>query len=502
MNKKALFFASVAALALAACNKSEVSAPDVTAEAQKGDVALNFGAYLGRGVATKSGLGGILDNDGSSGLEGANLPEQGFGVFAYYNDGEPYSETSKPDFMYNTKVSSDDSGTTWTYSPLRYWPNEFGNNAISEDVDRLSFFAYAPYVPVNPKTGVVVEGAGIVYDKDGGIVGMTRNSDSGDPFVKYIVSFDTYKSVDLCWGVATSDFDATVDGATFNDVEADNPYINVVKPTVTSKIDFRFRHALAALNIQIDADFDETDHSDSDATDAYSSEDFLANTRIYVRSVSFEGFTTKGALNLNSSWEDSDGSRTPQWADLGCTGILSEEPVSVYDGRRDGKEGRNAADVKTESPLGLNEQLIQRNPYTTTLAADGLSYSAFNADNKGVTHELTNLFALSDPTDADEIAAPIFVIPTGSDLVMNIVYDVETADPTLAGYLSDGVTHGVSVQNAISKSITANGTSLVLEAGKKYTIKMHLGMTSVKFTAEVENWDDQTEEEYWHPINS
>ena len=495
MKKRVFLYASVAALALAACNKSEVSAPQTTANAPKGEAALDFGAYLGRGTATKSGVGGILDNDGSAGLEGANLPEAGFGVFAYYNDGEPYSETSKPDFMYNTKVSSADGGSTWTYSPLRYWPNEYGNNAISEDVDRLSFFAYAPFVTANPKTGVVLD------DKESGIVGMTRNSDSGDPFVKYVVSFDTHKSVDLCWGVAASDFTEVVDGAP-NDVAENNPYINVVKPKVGTKIDFRFRHALAALNVQIDADFDVTDHADDDITDNDSGEDYLAHTRIYVRSVSFEGFTTKGALNLNSSWEDADGGRTPQWADLGCTGILSEEPIFIYDGRRDGKEGRDASDVKTETPVGLNEQLIQRNPYTTTLAADGLSYDSFDAVNAGVTPELTNLFALTDPTDPDEIGAPVFVIPTGSDLVINLVYDVETADPTLAGYLSDGVTHGVSVQNAITKSITVNGSSLMLEAGKKYTIKLHLGMTSVKFDAAVEDWDQQGDEDYWHPINS
>ena len=60
----------------------------------------------------------------------AELANKGFGVFAYYA-----KET--PDFMNNTKVYSTNGGTKWTYSPVKYWPNNKN--------DKLSFFAYAPY---------------------------------------------------------------------------------------------------------------------------------------------------------------------------------------------------------------------------------------------------------------------------------------------------------------------------------------------------------------------
>jgi len=506
MNKKLLLLIGLAAMTLASCNKTETVAPTTESQVKDGQIALNFGAYTNRGIATRSGVGGILTTDGSEGLNSASLKEKGFGVFAYYNNGELYNEMSKPDFMYNTQVEYD-TNNQWTYSPLRYWPNEFGSNAVSEDVDRLTFFAYAPWVYANPGTGVVADrGSDADYNKSTGIIGMTRNSATGDPFIKYAVDFDVYKTVDLCWGVAYEDMTDVVTGGEQWEVKEDNPFLNVVKPATDTRIKFKFRHALAALNIKIDADFDETRHSESDETDADSGEGFLENTRIYVRSVSFEGFALKGALNLNSSWEDTDDGRTPKWADLGCTGILSEEPVTIYDGRRDGKEGRDAENVKTESPLGLNQQLIQYKPYAYSgISSDQKKYEGFTTvevDRLGVTHKTTNLFAVQDPTDADQIDAPVFVIPTGGDLKITIVYDVETADPNLSGYLSDGQTHGVSVQNAITKEITIGDDPFKLEAGKKYAITLHLGMTSVKFDAEVEAWDDENADESWHPINS
>lgn len=41
-----------------------------------------------------------------------------------------------------------------------------------------------------------------------------------------------------------------------------------------------------------------------------------------------------------------------------------------------------------------------------------------------------------------------------------------------------------------------------LESGKRYTLKLHLGMNSVKFDAEVSSWTDSTTEgEAWLPGN-
>ncbi len=382
---------------------------------------------------------------------------------------------AKPDFMYNQAVTWDAGTNLWTYSPLRYWPNEFGQNAESEEIDRLTFFAYAPWVRVTPATGILTSD----YDNSTpekstatGIIGMSRNTSSGAPLIKYASSMDATKCVDLCWGVAAEDFTSSVDG-TNNTVAKGKPYLDVIKPGVNDKIFFDFKHALAALNVQIDADVDDDDHNHPNEVDEF--------TRIYVRSITFEGFTTTGALDLNSDYTVSV---TPNWFDLTGNNKLSLEPITIYDGRRDGKEGVETAVAKNESPADLNPVIVQANPYTTTLDGDNYQFASLTSVTAGVTKTAVNLFKSVAAGD------PIYVIPTEENVKVTIVYDVETADNTLPGYLSDGKTHGTSVQNAITNSITlASGGDMKLDSGKKYIIKLHLGMTSVKFDAKVTGWD-------------
>ena len=69
-------------------------------------------------------------------LNTANLTT--IGVFAYLTDGDFDQSTATPGFMFNQKVERAGNGSPWTYSPVKYWSNN--------TTDRLSFFAYAPYV--------------------------------------------------------------------------------------------------------------------------------------------------------------------------------------------------------------------------------------------------------------------------------------------------------------------------------------------------------------------
>ena len=474
--RKKICYLGVLAAVLASCTAKESLAPEtpeVAPVAKADPVLLDFGAYVNRGIATKAGAVGVLQyNQGET-----QLIQTGFGVFAYYNNGELYNDMARPDFMYNQEITYD--GANWVYSPLRYWPNEFGSNAESEEVDRLSFFAYAPWVKVTPSTGILL---GYTDAEDDpaqstatGIIGMSRNTASGSPLIKYASSLDATKCVDLCWGVAADNFSSSVDGDN-NGVQAGKPYIDVIKPKVGDKIKFDFKHALAALNVQIDAVMDAEKQEESDELDAF--------THIYVRSVTFEGFTTKGALDLNS--EHSATSTTPNWFDLAGSGKLSLEPITVYDGRRDGKEGVATAEAKNETPAELNPQIVQSEAYDVTMDNEGFQFAAVtNSAHPGVQKNPVNLFKSNNLTN------PVYVIPTEETIKVTIVYDVETGDNTLPGYLSDGQTHGTSVESAITKEITlANGEPMKLDAGKKYTIKLHLGMTSVKFDADVTDWGE------------
>ena len=446
MNRFFLFFALMALLASCDLNMESVE----KSEPGKGSdpAAIDFGVYVNRGTSTKAGWGGNLTTDTLKNYAG------GFGVFSYFGNGAMYNETSKPDFMYNQQVTFETptgSNGVWIYSPIKYWPNEFGDAASSQGADRLTFFAYAPYVKVAPATGLVVlEDTDPEEAAETGIVGMTRNISAGDPQVRYRVNFKPGAGVDLCWGVAAAEFKSSVDGEK-NDVKAGEPFINVIKPKTGDRLQFEFNHALSQLNVQIKTDSDVA--SDPD-------------TKIYVRSVTFTGFATAGSLNLNSK------KGNPVWYDISGTGRLRRDPVTVYDGRTDGLEGVTSAVDAGETPAGLNPDIVQSKPYSGT-------------PTPGVTGEAVNLF------DNDSKDAPVLVIPqSGVPMTVNIVYDVETKDANLAGCLSDGVTPGISVENSITKTVQFNTTANYLEPGKKYVLNLSLGLTSVKFDALVASWDN------------
>ena len=397
------FFIVLAFALLASCS-TLVDLDDAGKEQGKASpVAVGFEAYVTR--ATKAGQTGDLTTD--------ILKTTGFGVLGYASNGIPFNERLTPDFMYNQPVTC--PAGVWTYEPVKYWPNE--------ENDRVSFFAYAPFVEVTPSTGLVTA------DGESGILAMSHYLAEGDPQVWYRTTLTPGKDVDLCWGL---------------------PFLNQAKQKTNERLQFEFHHALSQLNVQIDANIDVPSQT---------------TTRIYVRSVTFTGFMTQGALNLNSSDE-------PIWDDISGKERPRREPVTVTDGRIDGEEGRQGAVDVNEKLARLNPLIIQTKPYDA-LEIDGVKETA------------ANLFGKADAT------VPVLVVPlAGTPMSVTIVYDVETVDNGL-GLLSDGVTHGLSIENRITRQILLdNGDPLSLEAGKKYVVRLHLGLTSVQFNASVSEWNN------------
>ena len=506
---KRLFLLAATAAMLAACSQTnELDSLEQNKDA--GPEAVNFEVYT---PVTRAGMAGQLSTDGTvGGTYKASLQSTGFGVFSYYSDNEQYSVYLKPNFMYNQEVKY--SSSKWVYEPAKYWPNEFGVDAASEDVDYLSFFAYAPYVKFVPSSGAVdvsdVQNAtsGTLYGFDmttqegkdqaidflqkKNIIGATRNTSTGDPMIKYAVDWDPATSVDLVWGVASDAVNYKTIANLTTMVDKGKPYINLLKMKNNDKVKFLMCHALSWLNVQIDADFNSEGTSstvhgtDQDFTDAH--------TKIWVRSITFDGFAAQGALNLNNESVTDLGSGVvglAKWMDISGANELETGSVTIYDGRKDGSEGVESNEATSEKPHTLNPQLVQTkqyktdpNPYTGTLTE--------GANHTGVTKTLQNLFNSTSATDQ------IYVIPTSEKVNVTIVYDVETADSNLATYLSDGQTRGSSIQNRITKRDVFTGK---LEAGKKYTLKLHLGMTDVKFEATVEAWGNGGEQNSNLPYN-
>lgn len=429
--KQKFFMGSLAVLALmASCSSSNDDLNGGTTP-KDSNVPLTFSSYLGKTVTSRAGATGTITTDGAGNT--TSLQTEGFGLFATYTDNATYTAATGPNFMYNTKVS----GADWTYSPLRYWPNETGtdgNGATSEGTDRLTFFAYAPYVEATASTGAVT-------DATEGITALTSNAATTDPKVTYVVAATPEKSVDLLWGVVPTGTTAwsNVSGTDVALTEG-LPYLNLIKPNTTQKVNFNFRHALAKLGLKVVGAFDAVTGGTKDA-----------GTKITVASVTIEGtgFKKTAVLNLNNATANE-----PLWEAVEGAGDIT----------------------LTVSDANLNSK-IKDSGKDEAQTVDGVTETA---------QDLLN----SDATSAQKA---FMIIPSSAadkSLKVTIDYYVNTTDASLAkGYSR--------VENKITKTITG----FAPEAGKNYTLLLSLGMTSVKVTATVADWADGSSTQVDLPIN-
>lgn len=225
---------ALAALTFVGCAKDEVKSSV--------DNAIEFGTYLGRDAQTK---GSVFDTE--------DMKTQGFGVFAYYTNDAQYSAAATPNFMYNEKVTY--AGNTWTYAPVKYWPNEA--------TDYVSFFAYAPYADE--------------YDVPA----------EGDPIIDFTVPADVTDHIDL--------------------VAAVNSHINCQKQAVNDVVKFTFKHALSRVGFKVEAVMDEVnDQENGDKDNDNQNKDIAEGTTISVQEVEiYSYFNNSGKLNLNGAkWTD------------------------------------------------------------------------------------------------------------------------------------------------------------------------------------------------------
>lgn len=355
--KKVLFFA-VAAIMMVGCSKDQV----VSEMPQ--DNAINFGMYFGRDAQSRAAIMNTVD-----------LEDQSFGVFAYYTDDSNYAEgTSTPNFMFDQKVTC--SAGNWTYSPLKYWPNETG--------DKLSFFAYAPHTS----------------DSDPSIVldGFT-NTTASAPFLKYTLAANLADHVDLLWADRTN-------------------LKNLTKQTTTEKVHFVFKHALSRIGFKAVAVIDEVNDENTGDVDNHNphGNEVASGTTITIDEIVLTGdFYTGGTLSLeDGSWaEDAAATKTYTW---GAGELIA---------------GHSVTETK--------EVVIEDNSYLTVV-----------------------------PQDADG----------NKDLQITVKYTVTTADPALEGSKS-----------VVQSTVKSDEFDFEFKQGYAYNFVLHIGLTSVKFSAEVSDWD-------------
>lgn len=128
-----------------------------------------------------------------------------FGVFAYYTKTSNWNVYNfTPNFMYNEEVAFD--GSSYTYSPLKYWPNNTN--------EKITFWAYYPY-----------SATPVLYQK-GKSTGFT-NTTKGLPDIRFTVT----------------------DGQT--DFMISNVASNKTKPAVNTPVELTFNHALSRVSFYV-----------------------------------------------------------------------------------------------------------------------------------------------------------------------------------------------------------------------------------------------------------
>ncbi|MBO4398284.1 MAG: hypothetical protein J5805_07075 [Bacteroidaceae bacterium] len=187
---------------------------------------------------------------------------------------------------------------------------------------------------------------------------------------------------------------------------------------------------------------------------------FFDDSRIFLCSVTTEGFQMRGSFNGIVSGR-------PAWQDADGKSELKFSETVFCDGRKDWAEGSVNGEEPNETSLGLNSLLTQN-----YAPIDNNKWSA--EKNPGVTTEGQVLFAYSSTCNVGD--GYFYVIPRNQQkgVGMTIVYHVETIDSQVDGLLSDGVTHGFNVEGKVILSDIL-GAGIDFEPGKAYQITIIMG---------------------------
>lgn len=470
-----VLFTAALATTFAACSKDDATTAITSYEeiVKAQPVPVTFGTYVSENAVTRAGETGNIT---TAVLKNAAY---GFGVFAYYTNNDSYpspNSTLAPNFMYNERLQYNDTGTPetsyWFYTPVKYWPNDFnGNNgavdhqttpATGSKSDRLSFFAYAPYVPVNANgepTTSTPENQGTVETPNNvevGITAVSTNSAPGDPIITYVTrkASTIDQSVDLLWGVAQTgglSYAAANETSASAKATAGLPLLDLVKPAKSNAtITFAFNHALAGLNLTAQASFNKGEVAYAVIPD----ETFIHIKEVVVKAT----LNNSGELNLNNetanvpNWTISNSENTQE-----KTFTLAINDISQYlkytDAENDatsiqngvGRESKAKTDTYTPAKSSAPQQVIAGNV------------------NEG-TVSMSKVFTMLPKS-------------TSTTFTVKVDYVVRTKDDKL----STGYTE---VENVITKTVNI----ATLEGNKVYTINMILGLEDVTLNAVVNEW--------------
>ena len=431
------------------------STPQVTVRQVVG-----FDTYLsGTTASTRAGDTGVMTTEKLKTLN------KGFGVFAMFQDGTEnsgnYSSgTFDPDFMYNEHVSWNNG---WSYSPLKYWPNETTKDSQSpaaeaSQTDKLSFFAYAPYVSTgtgntldtkatNMELNIASSNKISAYEKaeTSGILRISSEDYSGDPKVEWGYSANPDENVDLLWGVAPAGFSYTNVSGSTTSVPVGMPLKDLVKPDKDQKVKFLFQHALSRISLSVVSAVDQIAAGDDGGT--FTSD---PTTKVLIKNVQVWGdFGKNGVLNLNNTVAN-----TAEWIDasIAKSDDADANPLFWFD---------NGTAIGASAPYNTaNSYIAPELRYVASqITAVGTSAANFANVNTGVLPSEQPLLAqVVDPskvvnngvasTPAYEFGKVYYYKDANNDYVIATVPATNQVAGVCAVYIKDPAGNYIQVKKA------------------------------------------------------
>lgn len=364
--KKNLF---VAAIAAATALTTGCTQNDVMQNMTENN-AVAFDVYAG--MSTK----GLVTGNGANSTNKVGIETTGFGVYAYYtgqSDWATEGANTKPNFMFNQEVTY--SSTAWTYTPTKYWPNTPG--------DKISFFAYAPYM-TNPASGAAITEVSVPNAKDVPTVKLTL------PTANH-----AGKMIDFVAG----------------------QMMNQEKNTGGKAVHFNLKHQTTRVSFSAKTLDDKNGAVVGGLPE---------NTSVVITNIKFDakdGFYSDAVYTFDTEQTDGkkdDHEQDGTWsncnpaADFTFTDILDSKDVTIgVDGHKDG------------------------DAYKKTAAA----HNCIQIKNRDAAKPLlkTGEYLFLIPPTKDGIA-------TAGDVTVTITYDVVTEDPSLAGKHTAPATHTETIK--------------------------------------------------------
>ena len=160
---------------------------------------------------------------------------QSIGVYAYLHDVDENRDFTEdiPNFMFNQQATSRDDADYFSYSPLKYWPND--------ENSKVSFIAYFPYCNN-------VENDGTLFDqKTTGISLGKANNVKGLPTFNFTVKDAVDEQVDFM----VSDVIANMPKSRDTENDPGQPFNDL---SIKDRVTFLLKHMTAKVEFRIVAD--------------------------------------------------------------------------------------------------------------------------------------------------------------------------------------------------------------------------------------------------------